>query len=123
MRLQYALDHASIADRALWREQIAIIVARYPRWARELLAGLDPLERRAVEDIATIRRLLAPADASASGPLQSLLRIAPVEGGGFVAYLGRADGVYVAPITTDYALGPAEPYAPWSIWKGEQTCE
>lgn len=118
MFLQHALGHASVADRITYREQLAILAARYPGFRGELLAGLDAVERRAVEDIATIRGLLARAGAPAVRPLQSLL-VVRQEGDGFVAYLGRPDGVYVAPVAPDGTLGEAEPYAPWSVWKQE----
>lgn len=117
--LTYPLGHASVADRITFREQLAILAARYPAYQAELLAGLDGIERRAVEDIIRIRGLLAGAPAG--DPLQALLRVARSEGGeGFVAYLGRPDGVYVAPVSPDGTLGEAEPYAPWSTWKREQ---
>lgn len=118
MFLQHPLGHATVADRITYREQLAILAARYPGYRGELLAGLDAIERRAVEDIATIRGLLARAGAPAHRPLQSLLRVAH-EGEGFIAYLGRPDGVYVALVSVDGTLGEAEPYAPWSTWKRE----
>lgn len=115
------LGHATVADRGFCREQRAILICRYPHRRSELLADLDAVERRAVEDIVTIRGSLAPALAPASGPLQSLLAIRHREDGpGFVAYLGRPDGVYVAPIGPDLALGEAQPYASWSIWQRER---
>lgn len=115
--LTFSLDHASVEDRQNHRAQLAILVERYPDHRDRLLGGLDPVERRAVEDIVRIRALLpGPPETDTAG---DLLHVEPLASGGRAVYIGRLDGVYRYEVTAAGGLSELKPYAPWSAWKQE----
>lgn len=57
--MKHPLGHASIEDRALFRQQLAVLMERAPNLAAPPLAGLDPIERRFVESELRAREILA----------------------------------------------------------------
>jgi hypothetical protein len=111
------MQHATTRDRHLWRHQLAALLARYPFQRDRLLEGLDPVERRAVEDIAAIGAMM-PA-LPPIGHESDLLRVERYEAGGCRVYVGRSDGVYSFGITAAGGVLQLEPHGPWSTWREE----
>lgn len=109
MFLRHPLNHASPQDRAVYREQLAVVANAAPHTAAPFLDSLDPVERRAVEQIREILFLLAPP-----------LRVERTADGGEIRYLGRPDGVYTQAISPYGVPGSLDPYGPWSLWNREQ---
>lgn len=115
--LAFSLGHTSVQDRQHYRAQLAILITRYPEHRERLLADLDPVERRAVEDIARVQALLpGPAETDTAG---DLCRVEALPGGGRAVYIGRPDGVYRYEVSAAGGVSELTPYAPWSAWKQE----
>jgi hypothetical protein len=115
--LTFTLGHASVQDRQNYRAQLAIMIVRYPAQRERLLADLDPVERRAVEDIARVQAMLpGPTETDTAG---DLCHVEVLPGGGRAVYIGRPDGVYRYEVSAAGGVTELAPYAPWSVWKRE----
>lgn len=117
--ITHALGHASADDRRLFREQLALLLERYPARSDALLSGLAPVERRIVQDIVAIRGQLAAAiapPAPATDTAGDLLRVDALPDGGRRVYIGRPDGVYTYTVTAAGGVTELRPHAPWSLW-------